>query len=400
MLLSAAIISKALGPKLQGGSKVSELSKGEMEKIARTFVRNSMRIGKKSRGGYDAVRILYNHIDPTCEKFAQKVEEECWKAGAHTLFLGYTSQRQRLKYLLTPEKSLRDMSPFADAIARRADVLIFIGEEDEPNWARGLTTKIKLTAPVREKLHEITDRKRTRWAYFGWPIPGTAHAYGCHLERFRGIFFDSIRETFGQKLYKLSKFYRDALAGKDRVRIVAEDGTDLSFRIKGRPVLVDDGMISREDLARGDVGVNIPAGEVFLAPLETSAEGEISFERVAIPGFGKIEGLWLLFKRGKIVKYKATRGKENFTKFLKANTGEKDRIGEFGIGTNPGAAYTGGSIIVDEKIFGTVHVAIGNNRGAYHGKNKASSHLDLIKDMRRGQVFVDGKLVMNRGKPA
>jgi len=379
---------------------MSELSQNEMKKIARAFVRRSMRIGKKRGGGYDAARIFYNRTDPNCEEFAHKVEEECWKVGAHTLLLGYSSKRQKLEYVLAPESSLREMSPFAEAIARRADVLIFIGEEDEPNWARGLTAKIKLTAPVRERLHEITDRRRTRWAYFGWPIQGTARAYGCPVDKFRQIFFDSIRKTFTGELLKLCKFYHDALERKDRVQIVADDGTDLSFRIKGRPVLVDDGIISREDLARGDVGVNIPAGEVFIAPLETSADGEILFERVAIPGFGKLEGLKLKFRRGKVVGYEAERGKENFTRFLAANTGEKDRIGELGIGTNPGAAYTGGSIIIDEKIFGTAHIAIGNNRGAYHGKNRASSHLDLIKNMRRGQVFVDGKLIMDGGKPA
>ena len=375
-----------------------ELSDREMGKISRSFVRRSMRIGK-GRGKHDAVRIVYNRTDQSCEKFVLKVEEECWRVGAHTLSLGYSSERQKLKYMLSPEESLREMSPFAEAIAKRADVLIFIGEEDEPNWARGLTAKIKLTAPIRERLHEITDRRRTRWAYFGWPVTSAARTYGCPVRRFRGIFFNSIRRTFTRGLLKLCEFYRAALVGKNEVRIVADDGTDLVFRIKGRPVLVDDGMISREDLSRGDVGVNIPAGEVFIAPLETSANGEILFEQIAIPGFGKLEGLKLKFKRGKVVSYEAVRGRENFTKFLKANTGEKDRIGEFGIGTNPGAAYTGGSIIVDEKIFGTVHIAIGNNRGAYHGKNRASSHLDFIKDMRRGQVLVDGKLIMDRGKP-
>jgi aminopeptidase len=379
--------------------KVSEFSQREMRRVARAFVRRSMRIGKK-RGGYDAVRILCNTTDPSCERFANAVEEECWRVGAHTLLLGYSSKRQRLKYLLAPEGSLREMSPFAEAIARRADVMIFIGEEDEPNWAKGLTAKVKLTAPIREKLHEITDRRRTRWAYFGWPVPGVASAYGCPVDKFRRIFFDSIRKTFTGEVLNLCKFYRDALDGKNNVRILADDGTDLSFRIRGRPVLVDDGIISPDDLARGDVGVNIPAGEVFIAPLETSAEGEISFENVAIPGFGEVEGMRLRFRRGRVVDYEAERGEENFARFLAANTGEKDRIGEFGIGTNPGAAYTGGSIIIDEKILGTVHIAIGNNRGAYHGRNKASSHLDLIKDMRRGQVFVDGELIADRGKPA
>ena len=100
-----------------------------------------------------------------------------------------------------------------------------------------------------------------------------------------------------------------------------------------------------------------------------------------------------------MVDYEAAEGREVFTRFLEANTGDKDRIAELGIGCNPGAEYTGGSIIVDEKIYGTIHIAIGNNTGAYHGKNKASSHLDMIKEMGKGELLVDGEPVMRGGKP-
>lgn len=369
-----------------------------MRKIARVFVRRSMSIGRK-KTGYDAVRILYNRTDPTCEKFSRMVEEECWRTGAHTLFLGFSSGRDRLNFLLKPEKSLREMSPFARAIAESADVRIFIGEEDDPRWAMGLANKFKLTAPIREKLHTIADRRKTRWAYFGWPIPGAARSYGLPAARFRKIFFDSIRQTFKPGLLRICGQYSRALKGRKNVRIVADDGTNLKFRIWGRPVLVDDGVISPQDLKVGDVGNNIPAGEVFLAPLEYSAEGRIKFEGVAIPGFGMVSGLELNFRGGKIAGYGAKKGREIFKKFLGANTGQKDRIAEFGIGTNKGAAYTGGSIIIDEKIFGTIHIAIGANRGTYHGKNRASSHLDMIKDMRGGKVFADDDLIMNFGKP-
>jgi aminopeptidase len=375
-----------------------ELSKREMRWIARSFVRRCMRVGKK-RERYEAVRLLYNYTDPTCEKFARAVEEECWKLGAHTLTLRYSSARERLWYLLKPKNSLREISPFAEAIARKADVSIFIGEEDDPNWAANLSSKLRLTAPIRQRLRDILDRRRVRWAYFGWPIPGATKVYGCKPKDFRRIFFASIRETFKPRLGRLCRTYARFLQGKRVVRIVANDGTDLSFRVTGRPILVDDGVISDDDVQRGDVGLNIPAGEVFLAPLEHSAEGRIVFENVAIPGFGRVRGLELVFKQGRIAHYKAERGAGNFGRFLRANTGEKDRIAEFGIGTNPGAEYTGGSIIIDEKIFGTVHIAIGNNRGAYHGKNKASSHLDLIKEMGSGEVFADDELMMSQGKP-
>lgn len=375
-----------------------ELSSGEMRRIARLFVRNSMRIGKR-RDRYEAVRITCNHTDPTCERFARMVEEECWRVGAHTLFLSYSSTRQRLSHQLRPEASLKEMSPLAEAIAKNVDVSIFIGEEEDPNWAAGLTEKVKLTASIRERLREILDRRKVRWAYFGWPIPEAGRFYGCRPSRFREIFFESIRQTFRGEVQSLCKIYERALREKDEVRILAADGTDLTFSILGRPVLVDDGIISMEDVRRGDVGLNIPAGEVFVAPIETSAKGRVVFDNVAIPGFGKVKELELEFRRGKVVYYRAAEGKENFARFLQANTGEKDRIAEFGIGTNRGAEYTGGSIIIDEKIFGTIHIAIGNNRGAYHGKNRASSHLDMIKHMRDGQVFVDGQLVMDGGRP-
>ncbi|MDI6819893.1 MAG: aminopeptidase [Candidatus Hodarchaeaceae archaeon] len=377
-----------------------EWSEKKMRKIAKAFVTRSMRIGRMPDGKYDSVRITYNPTDPTCEEFALAVEEECWRQGAHALLLTHRSGRERVRYELAPRDSLREMSPFAEAIAKKADALVFIGEEDEPNWAMGIPDRVKLTASIRQRLREITDRRKVRWAYFGWPLPATAEAYGCPVEKFRGIFFKSIESTFTGKFLKICRYYRAALAGKDEIRITADDGTDLILSIEGRPILVDDGMISKEDIERGDVGVNIPAGEVFMAPLETTAKGEISFERAAIPGFGELEHLWLKFKKGKVTSYKAERGRENFRRFLEANTGEKDRIAEFGIGCNPGAEYTGGSIIVDEKIFGTVHIAIGNNQGAYHGRNKASSHLDLIKDMTEGQVFANGTIIMDGGKPA
>ena len=145
-----------------------ELTGREMEKIARAFVKRSMRIGRKRRG-YDAVRIVYNRTDPSCEKFAFKVEEECWRAGAHTLSLGYSSKRQKLKYVSSPEDSLSEMSPFAEAIARRADVLIFIGEEDEPmgegTYCEGQTHRTNSGEASRDHRSEANEVGVLRLAY-------------------------------------------------------------------------------------------------------------------------------------------------------------------------------------------------------------------------------------------
>ena len=376
-----------------------ELTDKEMEELAGKLIRESLKVGRKPDGSFEAVRITYNATDPTCERFALKVEEECWKVGAHTLLLPYSSARQKARFTLSPEESLAQMNPMAEALAKTIDVSIYIGEEDNPNWSQNLTDRVKLAAPHKQKLREILDQRKVRWVYFGWPIPGAAEGYGCPVEKFREIFFNSIRFSFSEEVRRLCHYYRQALEGGDQVTIRAEDGTNLTFNIKGRPILVDDGYLSEEDIARGDVGLNIPSGEVFVAPLEETAEGVIKFGRVAIPGFGKIRGLKLVFREGRVAEYEAQEGVEVFSRFLEANTGDKDRIAELGIGCNPGAEYTGGSIIVDEKIYGTIHIAIGSNTGAYHGKNKASSHLDMIKDMSRGELLVDGETVMRGGKP-
>ncbi|MEM2897024.1 MAG: aminopeptidase [Candidatus Bathyarchaeia archaeon] len=377
---------------------MDELSKNEMESIAEKLVKESLKIGKSKKGKYESVRITYNLTDPSCQEFAFKVEEECWKLGAHTLIIPYSSIREKNLHTLKPKKALGEMNPISLALAKTIDVSIFIGEQDDPIWAKDIASIVRLTAPVRQRVREVLDKRKVRWVYFGWPLQSTAKAYGCDVKEFRRIFFNSIRNSFSKEMMELCRYYNNMLKGKSFVEILADDGTNLRFKINGRPILVDDGIISEEDFERGDFGLNIPSGEVFVAPLETTANGKIVFEKIMIPGFGKVTGLSLEFKNGRISKFEAEEGFESFLNFLEANRGDKDRIAELGIGCNPGAEFTG-SIVVDEKIFGTIHIAIGNNTGAYHGVNKASSHLDMIKDMSWGRLVVDGKTIMELGKP-
>jgi aminopeptidase len=377
---------------------MADLSIAEKRKIAESLVKTSMSIGKKVNGQYESVLITYNGTDKSCEEFAMIVEEECWKAGAYTFSRPYSSARSKLRFQTTPDDSLKAMDPLQKSIADTMDVNMFIGEDEDPSWSESVAEKIKLTAPNRQKLHEIMDGRGVRWIYFGWPVTGAAKAYGMTIAKFRKIFFNSIKMSFSQELLDLCRYYKTALSNADKIHIHSDD-TDLKFSVKGRPVIVDDGIISKDDMTLGDVGLNIPSGEVFMAPLETTAEGYIRFPIVVIPGFGRIDGLVLTFEHGKVTKYGANKGTEKFTKFLDANTGEKDRIAELGIGCNPGARFTNGSIIIDEKIYKTLHIAIGLNTGSYHGVNKASSHLDMIKDMTKGELRVDDKVIMERGKP-
>ena len=250
-------------------------------------------------------------------------------------------------------------------------------------------------------LQQIKDRRRVRWVIVGLPVKMRRGDYIVDPKKYETVFFDSLGATYTPIVKQLCAYYRKKLSGVGRIRITANDGTDLSFSIRGRPILVDDGVLDEEDLARGDVGLNIPDGEVFVAPLEHSANGRIRFDFVFPSGFGLIKNLWITFEGGKVTSFSADGdGAKRFQKFLDSNTGEKDRIAELGIGTNPAAQFIG-AILIDEKIYGSIHIAIGSNTGAYHGKNKASSHLDMIKIMRGqgGRVYADERLVMDNGLP-
>lgn len=342
------------------------------------------------------VRLAYSTVDKECAKLAQLIKEECWRRGVHVTDLTYSSAEERKHLQLIPIDTVAELPPISKILAGAYDVRIFLGGEEDINWMRGLETKVKLGAPASQKIRSIIDRKKVKWCYFGWPIK--SKQLFVDRQKYKKVFYNSIFASFSPKVKKICEYYKKVLENADEVVITAKDGTDLTFSIKGRPVLVDDGKIDEDDIKRGDVGLNIPSGEVFVAPIEDSAEGYIKFDFTTIHGFGKVSDLEVEFKNGKIIWFDSPQ-KKIFKKFLDSNVGEKDRIAELGIGANPAAEYIG-ETIVDEKIFGSIHIAIGSNTGSYHGKNKASSHLDIIKLMGKGsRMFVDGKAVMIDGKP-
>ena len=183
------------------------------------------------------------------------------------------------------------------------------------------------------------------------------------------------------------------LKNADKIHILGKK-TDLEFSVKGREPINDCGLWTKDKLGY----LNLPAGEVFYAPLEYSANGEIYFDMPCLWHFGKqVKGVWFEFKNGKVVNYRIKKGLKNFEDVMKHATGDKYRLAELGIGTNPKAKPTGGMTIVDEKLTRTIHLAIGWNKG-YGGKNDSTVHWDFFKNMKRGKMFVDGKLFMKKGK--
>jgi len=182
---------------------------------------------------------------------------------------------------------------------------------------------------------------------------------------------------------KLTMRMHNAMKGSKKVSVKSKSGSDFSFSTSGREWVADTGIIHKS----GDWG-NLPAGEVFCAPIEDSVNGKIVFDSFYLSD-GRCE---LVVKDGKVVEVK---GKAD--KLLRAfdELGEKARqIAEFGIGTNPSAKVIGNTL-EDEKVMDTVHVALGNNVG-FGGTNDVQFHYDGI--IEEPTVEVDGRLVIRSGK--
>jgi aminopeptidase len=141
----------------------------------------------------------------------------------------------------------------------------------------------------------------------------------------------------------------------------------------------------------------MPSGEIFTGPLETSANGTIFFDVPSSPAGVEVAGVTLRFEDGVVVEAHAQRGDAYLQRALATDDGAR-RLGEIGIGTNAGIDRPIGVILFDEKIGGTVHLALGASYTQTGGRNRSGIHWDLVKDLRRGgELWLDGRLAQRDG---
>jgi aminopeptidase len=165
------------------------------------------------------------------------------------------------------------------------------------------------------------------------------------------------------------------------VRIVG-DGTDLTLSLEGRRGAIDDGH------------QNVPGGEVFYSPVEDSAEGVVGFDFSS----GTVKGIRLAFRGGEVVDASAAAGEDDLVAALDTDAGAR-RLGELGLGCNEGITRDLQNVLFNEKMAGTVHLALGHGFPMIGGTNASALHWDLVKDLRRGgRLYCDGELVQEDGR--
>jgi aminopeptidase len=227
-------------------------------------------------------------------------------------------------------------------------------------------------------------RLARRWCGTLWPTAALAQQAAMSERDYaafvaRALFLDRTDPVRAwRELSQRQERLVHELAGAHEIRIEA-DGSDLRLRVDGRTWINSDGRR------------NMPSGEVFTGPVEDSATGTIRFTVPSSPRGVEVDGVELTFAGGKVVAARAERGERYLQSALATDAGSR-YIGELGIGTNTGIDRATGSILLDEKIAGTVHLALGRSYPETGGLNASALHWDLICDLREGgRLSADGE---------
>lgn len=222
------------------------------------------------------------------------------------------------------------------------------------------------------------------WVGCNFPTQALAQDANMTLAQYEDFLYGACLLDW-QELAAVMRKRADRFEKADEVHLVGQ-GTDLRFSIKGRPGMVD------------DAHLNMPGGEFFFSPIEDSAEGVITYSEYPTIYMGSlVEGVRLEFRGGKVVNATAKSNEEFLVKMLDADEGAR-YLGELGVGCNPGITTAMRDTLYDEKINGTIHLAVGAGFPFLGGKNVSHVHWDMVKDLHDGgKILLDGEVVQENG---
>ncbi len=355
--------------------------------------------------------------DPRVERYAALLVDDCLhvEPGWQVLVWGYPQARPLLEAVLrklgrrgaypllrltfggglvyhrdwlreAPFDTIATAAPIDLYALDHCDALLAVAAPE--NTRDGSDIAPERTSAVHAAYRRSTERVNAAdfpWVMCWYPTPALAQDAGMPLTAFEDFLYGSVLLDWGAEHARLSR-YAALFDAADEVRIVGED-TDLRLSLAGRRMEVDAGT------------GNMPGGEFFGCPVEDSAEGTIAFTEFPQLRDGRqLRGVRLQFSGGRVVDASAEAGEDFLIQTLDTDEGAR-RIGELGIGCNPGITQYMGNVYFDEKIDGSVHLALGFGFADLGGTNDSAVHWDLVKDLRgHGRIELDGRVVQEHGR--
>lgn len=341
------------------------------------------------------------------QRLVELIAIEFMKHGIDVFFSTKSDEFVHSSYNEIPDKYLRRISKLSLILANHIDGFINIEyPKDQKILEKISHKKFALAGESAKPITDILDKRKVKWTYVGYPTKELANQLNVSYSTLKAFIFDAILKK-QSLIMKEADILKKKLMYAKKLHIYDEFGTDICIRI-GRKVFVDDGFISDEDVKNNDVGNNLPSGEIFTAPYERKADGVIvSPLRRDYFSNKIIENIKLVFEKGRLnmKKSKAEKNeklmKETIKHCIKIDRKTETRIGttniaEIGIGLNPNITKIIGYLLTDEKIRGTIHVAIGRN---VHigGKTRSFLHWDFVTN-KGVNVETEKEIIISNGK--
>jgi aminopeptidase len=323
---------------------------------------------------------------PLLEEVARTIARRRAYALVQVRFTDFGSRGGIPWILEAPEELLAELPGVERHLAETIDALIgIVAPENTRDLSEVDQGRLALLQQAERPLRERIVSYEVKWVGCHFPTNALAQEAGMTLREFEQFLYGACLLDWDAEAERMRRI-AERLTEAREVRITGRE-TDVTLSIEGREVKVDDGH------------VNMPGGEVYCCPLEDSAAGTVAFvEFPALYAGREVSGICLRFAAGRVVDASAAQGEDFLLDVLDTDDGAR-RLGELGIGCNPGITRHLKNVAFDEKIGGTVHLALGQSYTELGGTNESAIHWDIVKDLRDGgRIYVDGELAQENGK--
>lgn len=359
-----------------------------VEKLADILVDYSMGVKDK-----DLVQIRGSYV---AEPLILAIYQRCLERGAHVQIRAAIPSAEPLMYRFAQDHQLEHIWETDRWMTENLDCVFSIISDTNTRQLSKTDPAKQVKAsqarkPLMDRFFERSAAGELRWNVTLFPTDAHAQEAEMSLAEYEDFYYgaclvdaaDPVGEW--QKVADRHARLIEWIQGRKEVHLEGE-GTDLMLGIADRIFLPADGK------------ENFPDGEIFTGPEEDRTNGHVTFTYPAIYGGTAVEGIRLEFENGRVVDASAQKNEDYLIKTLDTDSGARV-LGELGIGTNYGITGFTGEILLDEKIGGTIHLALGASYPESGGKNESAIHWDMVCDLRRGgRITVDGDTLMEDGK--
>jgi aminopeptidase len=339
--------------------------------------------------------LLQINTSPLAAPLVREVYREALLAGAHPYTRIALDETQELLLKYGSDEQIAYVPRVTAQEMEDINALLTIWADQNTRHLSGiepmkLARRQEALRPVSRRYFERSASGELRWCGTQFPTEAAAQDADMSLLDYEEFVYgagkldavDPVAEW--RAVHEQQQRIADLLSTKREIRLVAPD-TDLTFETDGRPWLNADGT------------ENFPDGEVFTSPVETRTRGHISFTYPAVYTGREVEGVRLVFQEGRVVEATARKGEDFLRAQLDLDEGAR-RLGEAAFGLNYGIQRFSRNTLFDEKIGGTIHLALGQAFPEVGGQNESAMHWDIVCDMRAGEVYADGQLIYKDGR--